>query len=101
MTDDKFLKAQTLKDDILQVTKGIETIDHLFAEWEKLHAKSEDKWDFAFVDRKKEWEQIALMAEQFDSIRETVVRETVRALRGKQHELRVRLNELNKQFTKL
>lgn len=101
MTEEKLLKAQILKDDILQVTKSIETIDHLFTEWEKLHAKSEHDWDFAFVDRKKEWEQISLMAEQFDAVRGEVVRQTLCALRRKQHDLRVHLNDLNKQFAKL
>lgn len=101
MTDDKLLKALTLKDDINRAASSLDTIQDLFAEWDKLHAKSEHEWETFFVDRKKEWEQISLMAEQFDSVRETVIRETLYALRRKQHELRQALNDYQKQFSKL
>ena len=100
MTDDKLSKALSLKDDILRTTKGIEEIEHLFVQWNDLHDSS-DAYNFHYVDRKKEWGIITTMAEQFDSVREEIMRNTIYALRREQCRLQRNLDEYNKKFQKL
>jgi hypothetical protein len=100
MTDDKLSKALSLKDDILRTTKGIEEIEHLFEQWNDLHA-SDDAYNYHYVDRKKEWAIITTMAGQFDSVREEIMRNTIYALRREQCRLQRNLDEYNKKFQKL
>ena len=101
MTDKKFEEAVNLKNDILVVTKRLETIDNLFAEWNKMHQKSEYDFDFHYVDRKKEWELIGKMAEEFDEVRKEITYSVPRTLRSVETMLRNRLADYNKRFSKL
>lgn len=101
MTDKKLQQALELQDDMLIITKSIETVDHLFEEWARLHQKSECDALFNYVDRKKEWEIITQMAQEFDAVRETVINNALHQLRIKQRELREILRTYETKFAKL
>ena len=101
MTEKKLQKALSLKDDIIRVSKSIETIDHLFEEWNRLHQTVEFTAVFEFVDHKKEWEIISQMASEFDVVREAVINETLHQLRVKQRELHESLTLYEQKYKKL
>ncbi len=100
MTENKLQKALELKDDITRWSKYDEECEHLLSQWEKLHEKSEE-WDFRYVDKKKEWELLTQMVEQSDEVRETAIRNILHSFRVKHRQIRERLAELNRKFSKL
>lgn len=101
MTEKKLQEALILKDDITRTAKSVETIEHLFEEWNKLHQKSECDALFKYVDRKKEWEIISTMAQEFDVVRETIINSTLHQLRIRQRELREELTRYERKLAKL
>ena len=101
MTETKLEQALELRDSIITLTKKLKDLEALFDEWARLHRSESNGYDYAFVDKKKEWDIITRMAEYSDSIWDAVLLETLHQGRIAQRQLSESIEQLNKKLSKL